>query len=593
MHLINRMLTNNKMADKTHTPELLETEQRLEIEITYTEQEIAHKLSHYALNQKSLFANLKVNSEALQKCAALSDDPNNHFLIDLKNALNDWPKNLNLSQFSQHINQLIFLWLNATQNGLSIQNILNCLCCLESNSLLSNKNTKKLHLLLFDMVAETTQQYQQQQLNYSFNFDTHTQLPNANQILSVLAKTIKEASNNQLIALFSIQFQIAKNSPIFSHIVTINLSQKIAFILKQNISTDIILFHSGNLQFDLLIPDLKNTSQLDLLAAKINRAFEEILLLKHDSVLVTPFSGAAMIQKSAKDSLDLYANAKSALENAIAKNQQFVKYSISIEQELKRQNDLENKVLEAFSTDSLTLFFQPIVDVNHSTCAGAELLLRWCDDTRDNVYPSVTIEILNKVGKGKLFTRWLINSACRYASELIHEHNLPIYLTINLRAEDLYDIELQHLLLQTLALWKISSQDIVLEITENGVLEYNETSLSVIQSLSDNGFRLALDDFGTGFSSLSRLRTMPIDLIKIDQSFVRDIKHSAADFEIVKSIAMLANSLGKEVLAEGVEDKDCLDLIKQMKIHKCQGYYFAKPMPFEQFVAWAKQHQSA
>ncbi|MES2579216.1 MAG: EAL domain-containing protein [Pseudomonadota bacterium] len=580
------------MADSIRTKELSETEQPLEIEIAYTEQEIAHKLNHYSLNQKSLFANLNVNSEALQKCVSLKENHNNVFLIDLKKALNDWQKNLNLSQFSQHINQLIFLWLNAIQNSFSIQNILNCLSCFESNSLFSKENTKKLHLFLFDMVAETTQQYQQHQLNYSLNFDTHTQLPNANQILSFIEKTINKASNNQLIALFSIQFQIARNSPIFSHIVTINLSQKIASILKKNISTDIILFHSGNLQFDLLIADLNNTSNLDLLAAKINRAFEDILLLdEHDSVLVTPFAGAAVIQKPAKNSLDLYANAKSALENAIAKHQQFVKYSASIEEELQLQNDLENKVLDAFSTDNLTLFFQPIVDLNHSTCAGAELLLRWCDDTGDNIYPSVTIEILNKVGKGKLFTRWLINSACRYASELIHEHDLPIYLTINLRAEDLYDIELRHLLLQTMALWKISPQDIVLEITENGFLEYNETSLSVIQSLSDAGFRLALDDFGTGFSSLSRLRSMPIDLIKIDQSFVRDIKHSADDFEIVKSIAMLANSLGKEVLAEGVEDKDCLDLIKQMKIHKCQGYYFAKPMPFEQFVAWAKQHQ--
>lgn len=584
------MLINNKMADSIRTKELSETEQSLEIEIAYTEQEIAHKLNHYSLNQKSLFANLKVNSEALQKCVSLKEDHNNVFLIDFKKAMNDGPKNLN--QFSQHINQLIFLWLNAIQNGLSIQNVLNCLSCLESDSLFSKENTKKLHLLLFDMVAETTQQYQQQQLDYSLNFDTHTQLPNANQILSFIEKTINKASNNQLIGLFSIQFQIARNSPIFSHIVTINLSQKIASILKKNISTDIILFHSGNLQFDLLIADLNNISNLDLLAAKINRAFEDILLLdEHDSVLVTPFAGAAVIQKPAKNSFNLYANAKSALENAIAKHQQFVTYSASIEEELQLQNDLENKVLDAFSTDNLTLFFQPIVDLNHSTCAGAELLLRWCDDTGDNIYPSVTIEILNKVGKGKLFTRWLINSACRYASELIHEHNLPIYLTINLRAEDLYDIELRHLLLQTMALWKISPQDIVLEITENGFLEYNETSLSVIQSLSDAGFRLALDDFGTGFSSLSRLRTMPIDLIKIDQSFVRDIKHSADDFEIVKSIAMLANSLGKEVLAEGVEDKDCLDLIKQMKIHKCQGYYFAKPMPFEQFVAWAKQHQ--
>ena len=127
-------------------------------------------------------------------------------------------------------------------------------------------------------------------------------------------------------------------------------------------------------------------------------------------------------------------------------------------------------------------------------------------------------------------------------------------------------------------------------MTEDGILEMNETTSSVIKQLAESGFRLALDDFGTGFSSLSRLRTMPIDLIKIDQSFVRNIQHSKDDLAIVKSIAMLANSLGKEVLAEGVEDIDCLNLIKKIKIHKCQGYYFAKPMPFEQFVVWAKQH---
>ena len=170
------------------------------------------------------------------------------------------------------------------------------------------------------------------------------------------------------------------------------------------------------------------------------------------------------------------------------------------------------------------------------------------------------------------------------------EHNLKIYLTINLRAEDLYDMELPHLLSQAIALWKIDAKDLILEITENGILEYNESSTSVISQLSEIGIRFALDDFGTGFSSLSRLRTMPIDLIKIDQSFVRDIAHSKDDFEIVQSIAMLAKSLGKEVLVEGVEDKECLALVKKLNIDKCQGYYFAKPMPYEQFIEWVKAH---
>jgi EAL domain-containing protein (putative c-di-GMP-specific phosphodiesterase class I) len=172
----------------------------------------------------------------------------------------------------------------------------------------------------------------------------------------------------------------------------------------------------------------------------------------------------------------------------------------------------------------------------------------------------------------------------------LREHQLNLYLTLNLRADDLYDVELPHMLKQALALWMIKPQDIILEVTEDGILEMNETTNGVIKQLADSGFRLALDDFGTGFSSLSRLRTMPIDLIKIDQSFVRNIEHSKDDLEIVKSIALLANSLGKEVLAEGVEDLTCLDIIKGLNIHKCQGYYFAKPMPFEQFIVWAKQH---
>lgn len=583
------MLIDNEITQKTVETKRLTHEPTLEVEIAYTEQEIADKLKHYLIDQKTLFASLKVDASTLEKQRSQDDTP---ALSAFQYALIHWTNAQTLNQFSQQINQLIFLWLNAFQANTSIQTILNHLSCLQVNTFFSIKNTHKLHLFLFDLVAETTQRFQQHLLDYSLNFDQHTQLPNNNQILAYLEKTFQQANNGQLVALLSIQFQIARNNPIYSHLVSTNLSQKIASILKHHISPDTTLFYSGNLQFDLLVPKLNNQSQLNLLTAKINRAFEAILVLENYSVLVTPFVGAAVAEKNTVDKQTFYENAKLALENAISKHQHFVVHSQAIADELNAQNALENQVLDAFAMDHLTLFFQPIVDIKSQTCAGAELLLRWSDSAIQHIYPNVTIEILNKVGKGKLFTRWLINSACRYASELTQEHKLHIYLTLNLRAEDLYDVELPHLLLQAMALWKISAADIVLEITENGTLEYNETTQSVIRTLSESGFKLALDDFGTGFSSLSRLRTMPIDLIKIDQSFVRDIKHSADDYEIVKSIAMLANSLGKEVLVEGVEDEDCFDLIKQMNIHKCQGYYFAKPMPFEAFVAWAKQHSS-
>lgn len=578
------------MMEDGLTKEEPQEEELQEVEIAYTEQVILEKLHVYKLKQETLFSNLKINVKALGQTELSEHLQLNPFLLQLCSELKNWQPSQDLKAFTADINQLIFLWLNAMQDGASTQTILNFLSCFELKSKIGISNSSKLHCFLFDLVAETTQQHQQIQLNYALNFDANTQLPNANQILTSIEKALKNTHENQLIGLFSMHFQVAKNNPISSQLITLSLSKKITSILKQNISHEYQLYHSGNLQFDILIPNLGNDIQLNLLAAKLQRAFEQMIFIGNQSILVTPFIGCAFVKKSSQKAHDLYNCSKLALESAFSNQQHFVMYTQELEEQLSVQNDLEVKVLEAFAGDSLTLFFQPIVNLSNSKCVGAELLLRWSEKAGYSVYPSLTIEILNKAGKGKLFTRWLINSACRYSSELLHEHNLKVYLTINLRAEDLYDIELPHLLLQALALWKIKPEDIVLEVTESGILEYNETTNSVIKELSESGFRLALDDFGTGFSSLSRLRTMPIDLIKIDQSFVRDISHSQHDFEIVKSIAMLANSLGKEVLAEGVEDEECLALIKKMKIHKCQGYFFAKPMPFDKFITWAKQH---
>jgi EAL domain-containing protein (putative c-di-GMP-specific phosphodiesterase class I)/GGDEF domain-containing protein len=562
----------------------------VEVEIAYSAQTILQKLQLYGLNANAVFANLKLDLGALKR---LETTQTNTYFSSLYAALKQWKTPQDIDSFSARINQLAFFWLNAIQDGANTQTILELLRCFSLKSKLGISSSAKFHCFLYDLVAETAQQHQQHQLDYALNYDAVTQLPNASQILADLDEVVKKAGDDQLISLFSIHFQIAKNNPIFSHIMMMSLSKNITSILHKSISPDYRLYYSGNLQFDILIPSLSNDIQLNLLAAKLGRAFEQMVFLEHQSVLVTPFVGCSFIKKSSQKAHDLYSCTKLALESAISTQQHFVMYSDALQLQLSEQNEVESKVLEAFASDELTLFFQPIVNLKNSTCAGAELLLRWSQKSGHSVHPSLTVEILNKVGKGKLFTRWLINSAFRFAAELQHDHKLDLYLTLNLRAEDLYDIELPHLLTQVLALWKISAKNIILEITENGVLEYNDTTNSVIEQLAASGFRLALDDFGTGFSSLSRLRTMPIDLIKIDQTFVRDITRSKDDFEIVKSIAMLSNSLGKEVLAEGVEDLECLDLIKKLNIHKCQGYYFAKPMPFEQFITWAREHHAA
>jgi len=200
----------------------------------------------------------------------------------------------------------------------------------------------------------------------------------------------------------------------------------------------------------------------------------------------------------------------------------------------------------------------PIVYKKKKKGVAMEVLLRCDEKFGHNNAPSYTIEVLNNAGNGKLFTRWLVNSTCRYAHELIEEKKINVYLTVNLRAEDLYDMELPSLFSNALSIWKLDPKHIILEITENGILEENDNTNAVINALSDLGFKFALDDFGTGFSSLTRLRTLPIYLITIDQSFVKNINNSIEDYKIVDSIATLAKSLGKDVLAEGVENEACL-----------------------------------
>jgi EAL domain-containing protein (putative c-di-GMP-specific phosphodiesterase class I)/GGDEF domain-containing protein len=569
-----------------------QTENVQEVDIGYSEQELIAKLQANGVEPQQL-SRLKSNPSILQNAYQTAKVENNSYYNQLVDTIHGWPKFDGLSSFAANINRLIALWLNATHDGASPNAILNLLKSFELKSALGISSSSNFHCFLYQLVAETTQQHQQLRLDFAINFDANTKLPSTNQILPKLQEVVNKAQENQLIGLFSVQFEISKNNPIFSQTVANALNRTIAEILTENIPETFHVYFDGNLQFDILIPSLNNVAQLNLLAAKLERIFEQPVFFSNQSVLITPFVGCAYQNISSDQLTDLYGHSKLALESALTRKEQFVQYSEQLQQQLAQQNELEVRVLDAFANDRLSLFLQPIVDLKTSHCVGAELLLRCLDNQGKYIFPNVTIEVLNKVGKGKAFTRWLINSACRYSSELQSEHKLHVYLTLNLRAEDLYDTELPHLLTQSLALWKITTKDIVLEITEEGALEYNDASKSVISQLSQVGFRLALDDFGTGFSSLSRLRTMPIDLIKIDQSFVRDITNSKDDFEIVQSIAMLSKSLGKEVLAEGVEDAACLALIKKLQIDKCQGYFFAKPMPFDQFVAWVGQHETS
>lgn len=561
-----------------------------EVEIAYSPEAILHKLNHHQISTNTVFSKLRTD---IAKLTTLQKEFNqDSFLYQLCEALINWKPQHHITSFTADINQLIYLWLNAFDDSADTDTLLNILKCFQLNRFANFSNSSKIHLFIHHLFIDTLNQYHQVTLDYVLNYDENIHLPNTKQLVSNLALALNQADDNQITALFSLHFQTGNNNFLLPKTVSEDLNKQLAAILKKNIiSSHSQLYFNGDYQFELLMAQIANTTQLDLLVAKLFRAFEEIVFINKQSIIVKPFIGCSYTKSNKLSARDMYQNAKLALEHAIGQQKHYVIYSSQLEQVINDQIVLESKVLEAFDSNNLTLNFQPIIDLNTSQCVGAELLLRWSDKFGQNTSPSVAIEVLNNVGKGKLFTRWLINSACRYAHELLTVYQLDIYLTLNLRAEDLYDTELPSLFSNALSLWKLDPKHIILEITENGILEDNEQTNTVIHTLHQLGFKFALDDFGTGFSSLTRLRTLPINLIKIDQSFIKNIHHSKEDYEIVQSIALLANSLGKEVLAEGVEDNESLALMKQLKIDKCQGFYFSKALPYEMFIQWVQAHQ--
>jgi EAL domain-containing protein (putative c-di-GMP-specific phosphodiesterase class I)/GGDEF domain-containing protein len=559
------------------------------VEITYSIEEIIDKLQLHQINPKAAYSKLSSDYTRLATLQRTLDP--DAFVYKLCETIKNWKSRNDAASFTNGINQLIYLWLNAFDDGAETGTLLSALKSFQLNGIVNFSKSSKFHLFIHHIFIETLNKYHQVTLDYVLNYDENIHLPNAKQLVSNLESALVSANNDQLTALFAIHFQTENNNFLLPKTVSQDLNRQLAEILKKNIIDHSQLYFNGDYQFELLLTQITSTTQLDLLVAKLFRAFEEIVFINKQSIIVKPFIGCSYAKAHQLSAHKMYHNAKLALEHAINKKQYYMVYSEEVEQTINHQILLESKVLEAFDSNNLTLNFQPIVDLNSGQCAGAELLLRWADEFCLSIPPNIAIKVLNNVGKGKLFTRWLINSACRYAHEILTVHQLDLYLTLNLRAEDLYDAELPSLFSNALSLWKLNPSRIILEITENGILEQNDQTNAVIYALSEIGLKFALDDFGTGFSSLTRLRTLPIDLIKIDQSFVKNIHLSKDDYEIVQSIAMLANSLGKEVLAEGVEDKACLELIKALQINKCQGYYFSKALPYEAFIEWVQAHQ--
>lgn len=243
------------------------------------------------------------------------------------------------------------------------------------------------------------------------------------------------------------------------------------------------------------------------------------------------------------------------------------------------------RLSNALSYGEFKLYYQPVVNLQDGRLAGMEALLRWPQRDDTMTAPDQFIPQAESSGFIIQLGEWVMRTACGQASEWRKQYGRRLKLAVNLSSRQFLHHALFSMIQDALKQSRLDPQDLDLEITEGVAMHNAEDSIGVMRQLKGLGCGLSLDDFGTGYSSLSYLKRFPLDLLKIDKSFVRDIPADQNDLAIVSAITAMAHALNLQIIAEGVETEAQADFLRDCGVTYAQGYYFGRPMPDAEFGA--------
>ena len=253
-------------------------------------------------------------------------------------------------------------------------------------------------------------------------------------------------------------------------------------------------------------------------------------------------------------------------------------------QAARERLELEARLRRALDQGHMRLYYQPQIDLQTGRLMGAEALLRWLDPEEGLISPARFIPVAESSGVIGPLGLWVLGEACRQGQQWRTAGLPDLTIAVNVSLHQFLLTDLVGATNQVLAESCFPAEFLELEITESALAEKPEDALAVLTRLRELGLRLAIDDFGTGYSSLAHLKRFPLDLLKIDQGFIRDIPHSADDMTISSSVIALGHAMGLKVLAEGVETREQLAFLQEKGCDYFQGYLCSRPVPAEDFT---------
>ncbi|MBN1141639.1 MAG: GGDEF domain-containing protein [Deltaproteobacteria bacterium] len=319
---------------------------------------------------------------------------------------------------------------------------------------------------------------------------------------------------------------------------------------------------------------------------QLQNALESPFHIDDRDLFITCYLGVAIAPGHGQDGETLLRNAHLAMN--VAKDKGMGKaliFSTGMDVEIREKKEMEFRLRQALRNEEFSLFYQPQVNLANRRITGVEALLRWKDPEQGFVSPECFIPVAEEFGLIRAIGEWVLRTACHHRRLWLQNGLPPLRFSVNLSGTQLKQPDLMEIVDNALAEADLAPHGLELELTESILMAPKELTMKTLMALKKRGIGLAIDDFGTGYSSLHYLKHFPIDRLKIDQSFVRDIVSEKDDAAIVDAIISMTRSLGLEVIAEGVETWEQLNYLRRQNCHEMQGFYFCRPLPFDEICS--------
>ncbi len=419
------------------------------------------------------------------------------------------------------------------------------------------------------------------ELNYRANHDPLTNLPNREFFTRRLEQAIEHAKDTGQgvgVLLFDLDnFKLVNDT--LGHTAGDELLQRVATKLKQCLRDEDILARLGGDEFAAIVEGVKDAQDVEQTAERALEALCGALDLTESEIFQTTSIGVAVYPRDGTDLLTLLKNADAACYHAKDRGRNnYQIFSDTLHQDATTRLTLARHLRRALDHGELSIRYQPQLDLRSGHVVGLEALARWNNEELGEVSPSIFIPIAEENGLIAPLGEWVLHTACEQNQRWRQANLRPVRVSVNLSPRQFKYGDMAQQVAQALDTSGLPPDGLTLEITESTIMDDMENTMRALQRMSALGVELSIDDFGTGYSSLAVLKQFPLDALKIDHSFIRELTTDLDDLEIVSAIIAMGHNLGLKIVAEGVETSRQLELLRDRGCDEIQGYFVSRPL---------------